>query len=104
VYFLCPAADERKDTSAASILALVLQARCITLLAMPIFCGRAGRRVLQAVVIAYILAGPVQNLATNGREVARVFSCSVSLTYNLTKTRFELMFLPFAEAVLNLHV
>jgi hypothetical protein len=56
------------------------------------------------IVITYILAGPVQNLATNGREVARVFSCTAVLTYNLTKTRFELMALPFAEAILNLHV
>jgi hypothetical protein len=60
--------------------------------------------VLRTVLIAYIVAGPVQNLATNGREVVRVFSCTISLTFNLTKTRFELMLLPFAEAVLNLHV
>jgi hypothetical protein len=101
---LCPAAAGVKGNSAVFILVLVLQARCISLLTLPIFCGRVGRGVLKAVVIAYILAGPVQNLATNGREVVRVFSCSVSLTYNLTKTRFELMVLPFAAAILNVHV
>lgn len=76
--------------------------RCITLLSVPIFGGRAGRGVLKAIVFAYIIAGPIENLSNNGREVVRVFSCTTSLTFNLTKTRFELMFKPFTQALFGL--
>ncbi|GLV37969.1 sneaky [Carabus blaptoides fortunei] len=67
-----------------------------------LFSGRAGRRILKTLVIAYIVAGPITNLANNGKEVARVFSCTTSLTFNLTKTRFELMFKPFQQAILSM--
>ncbi|XP_069686085.1 protein sneaky [Periplaneta americana] len=82
--------------------AVSIQIRCISLLTVPSFCGRAGRGVLKAVVLAYMLAGPLQNITYNGREVVRIFACSATLTYNLTKTRFDLMVRPFAEAILNL--
>jgi hypothetical protein len=59
---------------------------------------------LRAVIVAYIVAGPIHNTLNNGREVIRVFGCSTILAYNLTKTRFDLMVRPFAEAILNLKV
>jgi hypothetical protein len=60
--------------------------------------------VLKAIVIVYVLAGPIQNMGNNGQEVVRTFACSTTLTYNLTKARFDLIFTPFAEAVLNMKV
>lgn len=76
----------------------------MSVLAVTTFCGRTGRRVLRAIIIAYVVAGPVQNIMNNGHEIVRTFSCSASLNYNLTKTRLDLMFRPLAEGLLNLRV
>lgn len=83
-------------------IAFSSQIRCISMLAIPSFGGKAGRGVLKAVVLAYIISGPIQNLTSNGKEVARVFACTTSLTFNLTKARFELMFKPFTNALLGM--
>ncbi|XP_017773927.1 PREDICTED: DC-STAMP domain-containing protein 1 [Nicrophorus vespilloides] len=83
-------------------IAFSTQIRCISMLAMPNFGGQAGRGVLKSLVFAYLLSGPVENLTINGKEVVRVFGCTTSLTFNLTKTRFELMFKPFSDALLQM--
>lgn len=83
-------------------IAFSSQIRCIALLCMPAFSGKAGRSVLKAVVLAFIISGPIANLSTNGKEVVRTFACTTSLTYNLTKTRFELMFKPFTSALFGM--
>ncbi|XP_025193978.1 E3 ubiquitin-protein ligase DCST1 [Melanaphis sacchari] len=82
--------------------AISQQVRCLGLLAMPTFCDKSGQRVLVTMVFAYVMAGPLNNIMKNGSEVIRVFTCSSSLVYNLTKTRYELMFKPFQEALFNL--
>ncbi|XP_012260976.2 protein sneaky-like [Athalia rosae] len=79
-----------------------IQVRCICVLAIPAFCGRAGRSVLKAMVLAYVIAGPIFNLAYNGKEVVRTFACTTQLTYNLTKTRLDLMFKPFQQAIFGM--
>lgn len=86
----------------ANGIAFSSQIRCITCLTFPSFGGKVGRSVLKAMVVAFIISGPVENLANNGKEVVRVFACSASLTYNLTKTRFELMYKPFTEAIFGM--
>ena len=78
------------------------QIRCISLLSLANFGGKAGRSVLKALVFAYIISGPVENLTGNGKEIVRVFGCTTALTYNLTKTRFELMFKPFTQALFGM--
>lgn len=83
-------------------IAFSTQIRCITLLTFPNFGGKVGRGVLKAMVIAFIISGPIENLTNNGREVVRVFACTASLTFNLTKTRFELMFKPFVDAIFGI--
>ncbi|XP_030768206.1 protein sneaky [Sitophilus oryzae] len=83
-------------------IALSSQIRCITLLTFPNFGGKVGRSVLKALVIAFIISGPLENLSSNGKEVVRVFACTASLTFNLTKTRFELMFKPFTQAIFGM--
>ena len=80
------------------------QAQCTSALAVLTFCGKSGQAVLNGIVLAYVIAGPIQNIILNTQQVIHVFSCTSSLTYNLTKTRFDLMFRPFAEAVLNMKV
>ncbi|CAK9814408.1 Protein sneaky [Anthophora quadrimaculata] len=77
-----------------------IQVRCICLLTIPAFFGRAGRSMLRALIFGYIIAGPLFNLLYNAKEVVRTFSCTSQLTYNLTKTRFDLMFSPFQQAIL----
>lgn len=83
-------------------IAFSSQIRCISLLSLPTFCGKAGRGVLKTLVLAFIISGPIQNLTNNGKEVVRVFACTTELTFNLTKTRFELMFKPFAQALYSM--
>ncbi|XP_034941255.1 protein sneaky [Chelonus insularis] len=78
------------------------QIRCISLLTIPAFLGRSGRSVLRALVLGYIIAGPILNLTYNGKEVVRTFACTTQLTYNMTKTRLNLMFQPFHEAMLGM--
>ncbi|KAF7271176.1 hypothetical protein GWI33_015914 [Rhynchophorus ferrugineus] len=78
------------------------QVRCITFLTFPNIGGKVGRSVLKALVITFIISGPLENLSENGKEVVRVFACTASLTFNLTRTRFELMFKPFTEAIFGM--
>ncbi|XP_043271509.1 protein sneaky-like [Venturia canescens] len=79
-----------------------IQVRCVCLLMIPAFFGRAGRSVLKALVLGYVIAGPIFNLSYNGKEVVRTFACTSQLTYNLTKTRFDLMFKPFQQALFGM--
>ncbi|XP_023017807.1 ubiquitin protein ligase sneaky isoform X2 [Leptinotarsa decemlineata] len=83
-------------------IAFSSQIRCITFLTFPNFGGKVGRSVLKAIVITFVISGPVENLSNNGKEVVRVFACTASLTFNLTKTRFELMFKPFTQAIFGM--
>ncbi|XP_063706428.1 protein sneaky [Culicoides brevitarsis] len=73
--------------------------RCITSLSLVNLCGKSGRSVLRAIVVAFLIAGPMTNLLTNAREVVKVFTCSAVLTYNMTRTRIDLMSRPFMNAM-----
>uniref|UniRef100_A0A1A9W580 Uncharacterized protein n=1 Tax=Glossina brevipalpis TaxID=37001 RepID=A0A1A9W580_9MUSC len=73
--------------------------KCITLLVFVALVGKSGRSYLRALCFAYVIAGPIENLASNVGEVVRVFACSTILTYNLTRTRFDLMTKPFQRTV-----
>ncbi|KAL9898299.1 LOW QUALITY PROTEIN: ubiquitin protein ligase sneaky [Glossina fuscipes fuscipes] len=76
--------------------------KCITLLVFVALVGKSGRSYLRALCFAYVIAGPIENLASNVGEVVRVFSCSTILTYNLTRTRFDLMTKPFQRTVYHM--
>lgn len=78
------------------------QIRAITLLTLSNFLGKSGQSALKALMLSFVVAGPIQNLADNGQEVVRVFSCTTALTYNMTKTRYELMFKPFSDALFGM--
>lgn len=81
---------------------LTLQIRCICVLTLPAFFGRAGRVLLRALILGYIIAGPICNLTYNGKEVIRSFACTAKLTYNLTRLRADLTFEPFHRAILEM--
>lgn len=83
-------------------IAFSSQIRCISFISLPIFAGESGKGVQYALILFMVIAGPLENMATNGKEVVRVFACSASLTFNLTKTRFELMFKPFTQALFGM--
>ncbi|KAJ8674004.1 hypothetical protein QAD02_005266 [Eretmocerus hayati] len=76
--------------------------RCICLLTIPGLFGRAGRSVLKALVLGYVIGGPIFNLTLNSKEVMRSFACTGQLTYNLTKTKYDLMFRPFKQSMVNM--
>ncbi|XP_014215625.1 E3 ubiquitin-protein ligase DCST1 [Copidosoma floridanum] len=80
-----------------------LRFRCICLLTIPGLFGRAGRGVLKALILGYVIAGPVLNLSTNAKEVVRSFACTGQLVGNMTKAKYDLMLAPFRQAMKNLN-
>ncbi|XP_017139392.1 protein sneaky [Drosophila miranda] len=78
---------------------LVRSVRAVTMLIFVALVGKSGRTYLRAIAFAFVIAGPIDNLALNAGEVARVFACTTVLTYNLTKTRFDLMARPFTNTL-----
>lgn len=73
--------------------------KCIVLLIGVSLIGTEGRNFMRALCISFLVFGPIVNIASNGNEIIRVFGCSAELTYNLTKTRLELMAKPFEEVL-----
>ncbi|XP_020817400.1 DC-STAMP domain-containing protein 1 isoform X1 [Drosophila serrata] len=102
----------RKGMSSTLLTALVLLTailyalsrgiRTVVLLTFVQLAGRAGTLYLRAMAFALIIAGPIENLVSNAEEVSRVFVCSTMLTYNLSKTRFDLMAKPFTNTLKNM--
>ncbi|KAF9424709.1 hypothetical protein HW555_000010 [Spodoptera exigua] len=82
--------------------AISIQIRCICLLIFPMYFGKTGRGVLKAVVLTYVVAGPITNMGLNAREVVRVFACSTQLSFNLSKQRYNLMLEPIKKTALSL--
>ena len=39
-----------------------VQMRCVTVLVLPTFCGRAGRSYIAAFAVIYLIEGPVGNI------------------------------------------
>ncbi|XP_022216990.2 protein sneaky [Drosophila obscura] len=78
---------------------LIRSVRAVTMLIFVALVGKSGRSYLRAIALAFVIAGPIDNLASNAGEVARVFACTTVLTYNLTKTRFDLMARPFTNTL-----
>ncbi|KAM8708200.1 hypothetical protein ACLKA7_015211 [Drosophila subpalustris] len=79
--------------------ALSPNVRAVTLLIFVSLADKAGRSYLRAVAFGFVISGPIDNLVTNAGEVARVFACTTMLTYNLTKTRLDLMAKPFTNTL-----
>ncbi|KAH8301086.1 hypothetical protein KR018_000945 [Drosophila ironensis] len=84
------------------IYALSRAVRTVILLVFVALIGRSGRTYLRAMAFAFIIAGPIENLVANAGEVSRVFVCTTVLTYNLSKTRFDLMAKPFTNTLQNM--
>jgi len=55
-------------------------------------------------VLGYIIAGPILNLTINAKEVMRCFSCTGQLTFNLSKTKYDLMLAPFYEVIFGTYL
>lgn len=75
-----------------------VQFRCILMLILMEGCSKAGRNILKAFVLFLILTGAISNIVSNSKEIARVFECTTILTYNLTRTKFNLVVKPFTNA------
>ncbi|KAM3960286.1 ubiquitin protein ligase sneaky [Aphomia sociella] len=79
-----------------------VQLRCISLLTIPMYCGKPGRGVLKAVVLTYVVAGPITNMGLNAKEVVRVFACSTQLSYNLSSAKYSIVSKPFKKAMIGM--
>ena len=64
------------------------------LLVLPTFFGKAGRSFIAAFAIIFLLSGPIDNIVTNCREVARSLSCLAQLLANHTITKWKLRLNP----------
>ncbi|XP_063366988.1 protein sneaky [Cydia amplana] len=76
-----------------------IQIRCISLLTIPMYLGKDGRRVLKGLILTYVVAGPIMNMSLNAREVVRVFACSNELAHNLSGVRDALIARPLRQTV-----
>ncbi|XP_076439279.1 E3 ubiquitin-protein ligase DCST1-like [Babylonia areolata] len=79
--------------------AFSVQVRCIVLLVLPIFFGKAGRSFVGAFALIFLLSGPIDNIVTNCREVARSLTCLAQLLANHTIAKWKLRLNPLKEAV-----
>lgn len=86
-------------TSFGALSATSRPFRCITSLSLISLCGKSGRSLLRTIVVAFLIAGPLNNILNNAREVVKVFTCSSMLTYNMTRTRLDLLSKPFTNAM-----
>ena len=66
--------------------------------------GKSGQMAVKALMMAFIIGGPIENMVKNSQEIVRIFSCTASLTYNLTKAKYLMTFTPFENALLNVRV
>ncbi|XP_064073870.1 protein sneaky [Vanessa tameamea] len=82
-------------------IAVSVQVRCISLLLLPMYCGKAGRGILKAIVLTYVVAGPITNMGLNAKEVVRVFACTTQLSYNLSKHIYAQSYHPLNKALLD---
>lgn len=48
---------ESKNIFSGIANSVSIQVRCISLLCFPMYCGKAGRGILKAVVLTYVVAG-----------------------------------------------
>lgn len=79
-----------------------IQVRCISVLMWLEAFGKASRSVIKALVIAFLITGPLNNIVLNAKELTRVVKCTTYLTYNLSKTKFDLAVKPFTNAFANM--
>lgn len=75
-----------------------LRFRCVSVLFWLEALGKAGRNFIKTLVFMLVLLGPVSNVIQNTKECGRVLECTAYLTYNLTKTKFDLAVKPFTNA------
>lgn len=87
----------------ALLSGLSVQFRCIlTLIGFECF-GRGGRNFFKASLIVSLLLGPINDIVVNSMEIRRTLECSAFLAYNLTLTKYNLMFRPFTNAIHQLN-
>jgi len=80
-----------------------IQFRCVTALIWLGAFGKVGRRMIAAYVFTLMLTGPINNVLMNSKEVLRCVTCSSYLAYNLSRTKFDLMVMPFTKALVQMH-
>ncbi|CAL8070899.1 unnamed protein product [Orchesella dallaii] len=70
------------------------QIACMTLLTLPEFASRAGRRSLQATILILVLAGPLKNLGENGEETLRFLACIKDMLWEIFMAGVDLVLAP----------
>lgn len=86
----------------ALLTASSIKFRCIWMIMWLEALGEASRSVIKALVITFLIIGPLNNILLNAKEITRVIECTTHLTYKLSKTKFDLAVKPFTNAFLNM--
>ncbi|OXA63119.1 DC-STAMP domain-containing protein 1 [Folsomia candida] len=78
------------------------QVRCITVLTIPEFTTRAGRRTVQATILILLISGPMRNIADNGEETVRFLKCIKDMLLDILIAGKDLVFAPIQHILFDL--
>ncbi|XP_078666765.1 E3 ubiquitin-protein ligase DCST1-like isoform X2 [Branchiostoma floridae x Branchiostoma belcheri] len=82
--------------------AFSVQVRCTLILVIPLFCGKHGRRIINAYAITLLLTGPMANMLTNAKESSRSITCSSALAFEQSKVVMKFMAAPLMDTMKDL--
>ncbi|XP_060569051.1 E3 ubiquitin-protein ligase DCST1-like [Ruditapes philippinarum] len=73
--------------------------RCVCLLLVPTFMGKAGRSYLGAFAMVFLIAGPVENIVDNAQDITRSLTCAAQLAANHTKAKWKFRLQPVGNVM-----
>ncbi|KAL4235199.1 DC-STAMP domain-containing protein [Mactra antiquata] len=73
--------------------------RCICILLVPTFMGKAGRSYIGTFAIAYLIAGPIKNIVDNTQDITRSLTCSAELSANHTAAKWKFRLQPVGNVM-----
>ena len=76
--------------------------RCICTLCVPTLGSQAGRIFLLSVLVALLVAGPVDSIGRNASETVRVTACTAATVVRIRKAHLDLLLMPVREVVRGL--
>nr|XP_039257765.1 protein sneaky-like [Styela clava] len=75
------------------------QCCCIAALCVPTMSAKTGRNFIQAILLAWILAGPITNIMYHATEAIRCISCVTELQENQSELMVDLMKAPIVHGL-----
>ncbi|XP_053401543.1 E3 ubiquitin-protein ligase DCST1-like isoform X2 [Mercenaria mercenaria] len=73
--------------------------RCVCILLIPTFMGKAGRSYLGAYAVVFLIAGPIENIVDNAQDITRSLTCAAQLSANHTKAKWKFRLQPVGNVM-----